>query len=245
MPVIRTRDELKAYARRKLTHSQIRVEMDEEQFDDAIDDAIQRFRDRSYSGSEEKYYVLDVLAGKKDYQMPASFASILEVKDATNLFPSMFSNEYIIMTSYMQNAGGGSSGLGLLDIELMRGHLQNMEYLLKVDITYTFSPITKMLKMHSAPEVAKKVLLKIYEYVPEEDNEEGNTIYNQTWIKKYAAALARLQWADNAIKYNGSILPNGLTFNADGILNRANEDILKLDEQLENEYTEPVDFYVG
>jgi hypothetical protein len=244
MPVLASAADLKAYIRRQLSHSYIKVEVEDAQYTDIIDDTIYRFRERATDGYTEKYLILSVTAGSQEFDLKTTFlgdevASILEARDATNLFPSMFSTDYIAMSSYMQSTS--SFGLGLLDIEIIRQHLQNLEYMLKVMPSYTFNPLTKKLRFHEKFKADKNLLLQTYCYLSA--TEAG--LYNQTWIKRMCVAKARYQWAMNAMKYNGSVLPNGLVFNVDGILNEAKEEMQKCEEQLENEYTEPLDFFVG
>ena len=64
--------------------------------------------------------------------------------------------------------------------------------------------------------------------------------WNDYWLKRYATALIKKQWANNLIKYNGAQLPSGITINGDTILQEANRDIEELERELRDTWEVPV-----
>ena len=70
-------------------------------------------------------------------------------------------------------------------------------------------------------------------------------IYNDIFLKKYTAALIKRQWGTNLSKFEGIQLPGGVTMNGRQILEDANQEIAKLEEEMELKYEKPVDFFVG
>jgi len=58
-----SREQLKDYALRKLGFPVIDINVDDDQLDDRIDDALQKFRDFHYDGTEEIYLAHQVTAG--------------------------------------------------------------------------------------------------------------------------------------------------------------------------------------
>ena len=70
-------------------------------------------------------------------------------------------------------------------------------------------------------------------------------IYNDIFLKKYTTALIKRQWGTNLSKFEGIQLPGGVTMNGRQILEDANQEIAKLEEEMEAKYEKPVDFFVG
>lgn len=70
-------------------------------------------------------------------------------------------------------------------------------------------------------------------------------VYNDYFLKKYTTALIKRQWGTNLLKFEGMVMPGGVTFNGRQLFDDANEEILKLEEECRLNWEQPVDFYVG
>jgi hypothetical protein len=70
-------------------------------------------------------------------------------------------------------------------------------------------------------------------------------VYNDYFLKKYATALIKRQWGTNLLKFEGMVMPGGVTFNGRQLFDDANEELLKLEEECRLNWEQPVDFYVG
>ena len=70
-------------------------------------------------------------------------------------------------------------------------------------------------------------------------------VYNDFFLKKYATALIKKQWGQNLIKFNGVTMLGGVTMNGEMIFSQAQEEIIRLEEEMRLTYEMPVDFAVG
>lgn len=70
-------------------------------------------------------------------------------------------------------------------------------------------------------------------------------VYNDYFLKRYATALIKRQWGTNLIKFEGMVMPGGVTFNGRQIFDDANEEITKLEEEARLNWEQPVDFMTG
>ncbi len=77
------------------------------------------------------------------------------------------------------------------------------------------------------------------------DPDTYTAVYNDYFLKKYATALIKRQWGSNLIKFEGMVMPGGVTFNGRQMFDDANEEILKLEEEARLNWEEPVDFMTG
>ena len=57
--------------------------------------------------------------------------------------------------------------------------------------------------------------------------------------------ISRRQWGTNLLKFEGMVMPGGVTFNGRQLFDDANEEILKLEEECRLNWEQPVDFYTG
>jgi hypothetical protein len=70
-------------------------------------------------------------------------------------------------------------------------------------------------------------------------------LYNDRLLKKYTTALIKRQWGQNLIKFDGMVLPGGVTLNGRQMYDDANTDIDKIEETIRLEYELPIDFAMG
>lgn len=76
------------------------------------------------------------------------------------------------------------------------------------------------------------------------DPEEFTKTYHHPWLMKYTTELFRLQWGENLFKFNGMALPGGVTVNATGIIDRAEANMAKLEDDLIRE-AGPLELFIG
>ena len=77
------------------------------------------------------------------------------------------------------------------------------------------------------------------------DPDTYTDVYNDYFLKRYATALIKRQWGTNLIKFEGMVMPGGVTFNGRQIFDDANEEIEKLEEEARLNWEQPVDFMTG
>jgi hypothetical protein len=73
----------------------------------------------------------------------------------------------------------------------------------------------------------------------------NTSVYNDRFVKAYFTALVKQQWGQNLSKFEGMQLPGGVTMNGLAILDAANAEVLKLEEDMRLEHELPVEFFVG
>lgn len=69
-------------------------------------------------------------------------------------------------------------------------------------------------------------------------------VYNEPWLKKYAAALIKRQWSANGKKFQGLQLPGGVSVDWVGMYNEAKDEIKELEDEMINK-SAPLDFFMG
>ena len=90
--------------------------------------------------------------------------------------------------------------------------------------------------------VGDYIVIEAYRYM---DTSTYADVWNDYFLKQYATALIKKQWGVNMTKFDGMTMPGGVTFNGRQILDDANQELEKLQEEARLVWEDPVDFMVG
>lgn len=250
-PRIKSKAELTQYILRKLGAPVINIEVTPEQIDDAIADTLEDFLPRAYSGMNERFVGLQLIAGQTEYTLPYAVYAVLgiwnnNIGDFSTSSTDMFSaNQFIAADIF----GGNLKNVDMLTYSLTQAHIETMGLVFGKRITFDFNCTTKKLYVHEPPKTNFFTVMQYY--IQTELNEDPGTqqelsnLYDNRWIKRMATERTRYQWGENLSKYQGSVLPNGMTLNGEGIKATADANMEKLMQELHDEWELPVDFFIG
>ena len=70
-------------------------------------------------------------------------------------------------------------------------------------------------------------------------------IFDDIYLKRYATALIKRQWGANLSKFEGVQMLGGVTLNGAKIFEEAQQDIEKLEEQIQLAYELPPNYMIG
>jgi hypothetical protein len=246
-----SRDTLIDYCKRKLGEPVIEVNVDEDQVDDRIDEALDYYREYHSDATVKTYLKHLVTPTDVANQYITLSTDIIYV---TKLFPitSTFANsrnffdiKYQIMLNDMHNLAGFVGDLAYY--EQMQQYLSLLETKLNGVPQVQFSRRQNRLYIFGdfADEDIKEgdyIVAEVYETI----NPETHTaIYNDKWLKAYSTALIKQQWGQNLIKFDGMQLPGGVTLNGRQMYDDATGELEKLKEDIRLENEMPPDFFVG
>lgn len=249
-----SKEQLKDYCLRRLGFPVIDINVDEDQVDDRIDDALQKYATFHYDGTEKDYM---------GYQITEADISnrYITIPDAvigvTRVFP---------LSSDVVNTGSGSN-FNIFDLNyqlrlnelyeftsssytyyyIARSHIRMLEMILVGENPIRFNQKMNRLyiDMHwSAPEVpaGRFIVIECHKVL---DPDTYTDVYNDNWLKEYSTQLIKKQWGENLKKYGNYTLPGGMTINGQTIYEEAIADIARLETQLRDVYEEPPMFEVG
>ena len=75
--------------------------------------------------------------------------------------------------------------------------------------------------------------------------ESYTDIYDDIYLKRYVTALIKRQWGANLSKFNGVTMLGGVTMNGGEIYSQAQEEITRLEEQIQLAFETPIDYMMG
>ena len=241
-----TRQELIDYCLRNLGAPVLEINVDEDQIEDRVDEALQKYREWHMDGQRRSYLPLqytNTVKTNKYFTLTDDVIQVVRVLPITNSYSAtnMFSMKYQM---YLNDFYALYKAESLQYYAQMKQYLQEIDGLLNGVQTIQYQRHGN--KLYIEANLADHLVIGEYVmaevYVSLEDTPE---MYNDMWLKKYTTALIKRQWGTNLSKFDGMQLPGGVTINATKILDEANQEIKDLDDSLINSYSLPADFIVG
>jgi len=238
---INSRTELKDYCLRRLGQPVVRVEVHDSQLEDCINIAVDKFIEYADDGSSMRFGTFQV-GGSSSVQLPKNVYSVRTVYDTREnvgnlsaVFPGR-----LIADTYGAKL---SAADGLLSLEVTRAKLAELNYMLTVQPIFDYNTTTNTLYFIEPPAGGSTYGMIYYEKLDYSD--ENSSIYDHSWIKRYATELSREQWGVNLTKYEGSMLPSGLTMNPSAMVQKAEQEREKLEQELQDQWALPIDMFIG
>lgn len=257
MSTITTRQQFKDYCLRRLGFPVIDINVDDDQVEDRIDDALLYWQDYHFDGMQKVYYVHNVTQEDIDNKyldlsnIQDSSNNATEVLGVTRIFPlqdslstiNMFDLRYQLRLNELYDFTSAS----YVNYTLTQQHLRSLELMFTGEIPIRFQRHTQRLYIQwawGASEAPVGTTAIIECYTSLNPNYYGR-IYNDRWLKEYATELIRKQWGSNLKKFGGIQLPGGVILNGDQIYKDAEIEIRRLEEDMEKNYGGILEWYMN
>ena len=239
---------LKEYCLRRLGHPVIEINVDEEQCDDRVSDALQYFAEYHFDGVEKVFLKHTITQDDIDNEyipMADPVISVVRVLPIPNFnaFQTGFFNEEFQLRIQDLNTFTGSS---LINWQMSLQNWSMVDHLFTVTPTIHFN--RKQNKVYLETNWADKfsvgdiLIVEAYRIL---DPTTYTEIYDDMFLKKYTAALIKRQWGENLKKFEGVQLPGGVTLNGKTIYDEAVEEIIKIEEEMNLKWELPPDGFLG
>ena len=242
-----TREALKAYCLRQLGAPVIEINVDDEQVEDCIDDAIQYYHDYHFDGTEKVYLahqVTETDVSNKYIDIPESVIGVVNIFDIGDSFSTnnLFNIRYQIALNDLFAFNYGPFAPYYMALQ----NVALAEELFVGRQSLRFNRHTNRLYIDMA--WGEKVV--VGEYIIVEgyaalDPETYSDVYNDRWLKRYSTALIKKQWGTNLKKFEGLQMPGGITFNGQKIWDEATDEISQLESEMISSFSLPVSDMLG
>jgi hypothetical protein len=259
MATTNSREEFKDYCLRRLGFPVIDINVDDDQVEDRIDDALQYWTDYHYDGMQKLYYVHRM--DQQDIDNKYIDLSPETVRDGSNnavniigvtrVFPiqdsqstvNMFDLRYQLRLNELYDFTSAS----YINYTLTMQHLRSLELLFTGEIPIRYQRHTNRLYIdwrwgQEAVTTRSVAVIECYATI---NPEAYADMWNDRWLKEYATALIKRQWGNNMKKFSGMQLPGGVMLNGDKVYQEAVDDIKKLEDEMESRYGGVLEFMMG
>lgn len=229
-----TRAELKEYCLRRLGSPVIEINVADEQVEDRLDDALSYFHDYHYDGSERKFLVHQITETDITNRYITIDDSIIGVvrilRPGNSQVKNMFDVQYQMRLQDAYWYAGGNFQHYFMTMQ----NLAEAEHLFSNEKPLRFQRHTNRIEVDmdwNLLVVGNYLVFEVYQIL---DPQTYADVYSDRFVRDYTTALIKKQWGENLSKFEGIQLPGGLTLNGQRILQEANEEIRKLEEDLLN-----------
>ena len=260
-----SRQALIDYSLRKLGYPVIEINVDDDQIDDLVDDAIQYFNERHYDGIEKVFLKHKLSQNELDsirtgvttttatstvgittlsytetnnfIKLPDHVIGVNNVFkiDSSTISSGLFNIKYQLFLNDLYYYGA----LDILNYAMTKTYLEDLSRIITPDIQIRFNKKNHRLYLDidwSQMGADNYLILDCYRMVNPAD---ASSVYNDWWLKKYLTALIKRQWGQNMIKFQGVLLPGGIQLNGRQLFDDAVKEIEEAENQLKTEYELP------
>lgn len=253
MALPNTRDELIDYCLRALGSPVIEINVDDDQVDDRVDEALQWFREHHPDGNrrfyishqltQENLSTQSISLGNTDVMSVVRMLPVNTVSQTTNFFDIKYQMMLNDITDLNNYAGD------IAYYEQMQQHLSLLDMKLSGMPEVTFSRQENTIKFYLSDEkvsVGDYVVLEVYGVrTPSSSGADYNSLWNHKFLKEYLTALIKKQWGQNLLKFEGMQLPGGVTISGRQIYEDALNDIERIMTKFREEEDVGPLFFVG
>ena len=247
MAKITSREKFKEYILRRLGAPVIDINVDDEQIEDRIDDALLKYRDYHFDGMQHVYYPYQLTQTDINNQyvtLPEDFVGVTRIFDINDSFGAMnlFNIRYQLHLTELFNI----SSVSVTPYVVAMRHIEFLEevFVGKKPIRYNRNTDKLYIDMAWDDDTVEGQFIMIDGY-REVNPEENPDVWDEPWLRQYATQLVKRQWGEHLKLYEGMNLPGGITFNGQKIWDEANEEIQKLEDTVINDYSLPVTDMIG
>ena len=265
-----TRETLKQYALRSLGKPVIEINVDNDQVEDRIDEAVQFYVQYHYDGIRRTYLKYKLTAADKTRLQAPTPTSESVTQDAVtttwyesnnflvvpetvisviNIFPfsdkanmNLFDVRYQLRLNDLYDFASTS----IINYDMVLRHLDFLDQILVgiKPIRYQQHDNRLYIDMDWANDldVDEYLIIDCYRKL---DPATFTDVFNDQWLKRYTTALFKKQWGANLSKFDGVVMLGGVKLNGEKIFTDAQTDIEKLEKEIRDSFEIAPAFMVG
>ena len=256
-----TRETLKQYCLRNLGKPVIEINVDDDQLEDRIDEAVQYFQQYHYDGIRRTYLKYKLTAADKARLSAINPSSETATKNSVsttwyednnflvvpetvisviNIFP--FSNKgnlnlFDVRYQLRLNDLYDFSSTSIINYDIVLRHLDFLDHILVGEKPIRFNQHDNRLyiDMDWTNDLATDEYLVI-ECYRKLDPATYTDVWNDIYLKRYTTPLFKKQWGANLSTFGGVQMIGGVTLNGVEIYQQAMQDIEKLEQEIRSTF---------
>ena len=254
-----TRETLKQYALRALGKPVIEINVDDDQLEDRLDEALQYFAQYHYDGIRRTYLKYQYTEADKTRLTGNSSESVTKnsvttswsegnnflivpesVISVINIFPfSNKSNMNLFDVRYQLRLNDlyDFSSTSVINYDIVLRHLDFLDHILVGEKPLRFNQHDNRLYIDmdwtNDLAVGEYLVIEAYRKL---DPETFTDVYNDIYLKRYVTALFKKQWGANLSKFDGVAMIGGVTLNGRQIYSEALQDVEKLETEIRSTF---------
>lgn len=215
---------------------QVCVELNEEQFNIAIDNALQTFRQKADNAYAQRFVVMTVVPGQQLYylndprQKTDKIVNVMKIGRVDQLGAGQI-NDPVYGQLFIPNVYGNPGQVDLVSIHLMRQLSESYERIFAGNFMFTWDEASRQLYIQRNIPRAERILLEVV--MERTEQELMSDRWAQQWLQGWAMAELKETLGLIRTKYSAVAGPNGgVTLNGDLLISEARLDFEDLNRQI-------------
>jgi hypothetical protein len=241
-----TKETFKEYCLRTLGKPVIEINVDDDQVDDRVDEALKYYWDYHFDGSERTFYKYQITDNDKTNKYITMPENII---GAVNLFPigqglntnNLFNIRYQIALNDLYTL----TSVSMVPYYMALTHVQFLEQMLVGQQPIRYNRNVNRLHIDMDWNIVNTgdyIIVEAYQIV---DPDTYADVWKDRWLLRYATCLIKQQWGANLSKFIGMTLPGGIQFNGQRIYDDATRERGELEREMITSYSLPVTDMIG
>lgn len=246
-----SRETLIDFCLRRLGEPVIEINVDPDQVEDKIDDALQKYQEFHSDATLRtflKHQVTETDVANKYIPISSDVIYISKLYPLSKTFRSEGNMFDIRYQMFLNNMGDFVTFAGDL------AYLYQLEqYLSLIDMQLSGYPLVQFTRMQNRLYIhgdfndgdistGDYLVAEVYQII---NPDTSTSIYNDMFIKDYTTSLIKQQWGMNMMKFEGIQLPGGVTINGRQLYDDATQEMKDLEEKMRMEQEFPPDMLIG
>lgn len=247
MAVPTSRSEFREYCLRSLGKPVIEINVDDDQVEDRIDQALKYYWDYHFDGTERIYYKHAITDSDKANQyitLPDNIIGavrIFAIGDPAVSGGDLFNIRYQIALNDLYTL----TSVSMVPYFMVMEHLALITELLVGQQPIRYNRHRNRLHVDmdwNKMETGSFLLVEAYQIV---DPDTFTDVWGDRWLYMYATALIKKQWGNNLKKFGNMQLPGGVVFNGQQVYDEADAEIKELERDMVTNLSLPAMDMIG
>jgi len=240
MAVPDSRQSFKEYCLRSLGKPVIEINVDDDQVEDRIDEALRYYWDYHFDGTERVYYKHQIVSqniSDKYITLPENIIGAVRIFNIGD--PMVTNNLFDIRYQIALNDLYTLTSVSMIPYYMMFQHVQLLEQMLvgQQPIRYNRHNDRLFVDMDwGKVNVGNYLIVEAYQVL---DPDIYTDAWGDRWLSLYTTALIKRQWGSNLTKFSGLQLPGGVQFNGNKIYDDAVAEIEAMEKEMSSSYSLP------
>ena len=270
-----TRQQLIDYCLRRLGAPVLEINVDDDQIDDLVDDALQYFNERHFDGVERMYLKYQITQDDIDRGRAKGTNGVgivtttgtsgigtfnfYETSNYIQVPDSVIGIEKVFKFDTSSISGGMFSikyqlflndlyyfnSVELLQYAMVKSYLEDIDFLLTTDKQIRFNKRQNRMYLDIYWGSQSVGNFLVIDCYRILDPNSFTKVYNDSFLKQYLTSLIKKQWGQNLIKFRGVKLPGGIELNGREFYDDAQRELDDLKQRMASEYELPPYDFIG
>lgn len=247
MAIPTDRKTFKDYCLRQLGWPVIEINLDDDNIEDRIDEALKYYADFHFDGTERIYYkhlITSTDITNKYITLPENIIGAVRIFNVTSRLTGI-SNMFGVQYQLALNELYLFSSYSMIPYYMGLQHLELIDELLVGEKPIRYNRHRNILHIDMDWSIVKEGQFLMVEAFQVVDPEVYPDVWGDRWLQNYCTQLIKRNWGAVMKKFTGMAMPGGIQFSGQQTWEEADAEIKRLEDEMHSTYSLPSTIFIG